>query len=62
MSLSEMRKYANRSGFYPIGNGEMRVAVTVTDVRSRFGQMDLFIQPVSGEGGRWVTPSSVELS
>lgn len=60
MSHSEMSALVNRGGIYSVGDLSFRVRTT--DVRpATFGRTDVFIVPVSGHGGRWVSVDSVAL-
>lgn len=42
--------------------GGMTFTVTITDVRPRYGVVDVEITPVHGTGKQWVQLTSVELS
>jgi hypothetical protein len=48
-----------RQAAYRVGG--MTFTVTVTDVRSRYGNVDVEITPVHGAGYQWVQLTSVEI-
>ncbi len=37
------------------------VSVVVSDVRSAYGRVDVFVDPVEGDGGIWVRLTSITL-
>jgi hypothetical protein len=56
MSVAELSKFIGKKGTYNVRG--MNVTVLITDVRVRFGTVDLLITPDSGSGAIWVCESS----
>lgn len=66
-SAAEMGRMIGRRGLAALSasggaEGVLRVAVTVRDVRERFGKLDLLVTPVAGVGEAWVSEGKVELA
>ncbi len=57
--IEELAKLVGRSATLTVG--ELRVEVTVTDVRANFGRTDYLITPVTGSGQAWVSQTSITL-
>lgn len=53
MSAVELMKNVGKSGLYHVEGG-LHVAVNIIDAKSAYGSVRLLIQPVAGEGGKWV--------
>ena len=47
-------------GLYP-KTSNIQFRVTVTDVRMRWGHVDVLIRPLQGEGCKWVDHTHVEI-
>lgn len=43
-----------RTGLYSEDGGKLTFWVQITDVRMRWGHVDVFIKPIKGQGGKWV--------
>lgn len=54
------QSYQHRTALYAVN--ELKIQVSILDVRLRYGQLDLLITPVNGKGEKWVSESKVELS
>lgn len=56
----DLDAYKGRTGNLNVD--KLKVAITVTDARMRYGHLDLLVTPVAGEGQRWIEQHRVELS
>ncbi len=59
MTTSTMAEFLSRTGIYRIDG--LNVKIIVNDCRERFGNLDFLIEPISGDGSKWVAETSVEL-
>ena len=53
MTAAEMTQLLGQTLLHPDGKG-LWFDVTVVDVRTRYGIVDVKVQPVKGQGARWV--------
>lgn len=49
-------------GLYPAGSSGIQFRVTVTDVRMRWGHVDVLIRPLQGLGCKWVDSTHVQIT
>jgi len=59
MTATEMAKLIKRTGSYWVL--DMKIAIRVVDARMRFGDLDVRIAPIAGEGSTWVRRDSIQL-
>ena len=52
-------EYVGRKARYNMTDG-LVIEVTVTNVKSHFGRLDMEITPISGAGSKWVTTDKLE--
>ncbi|KKM02063.1 hypothetical protein LCGC14_1788150 [marine sediment metagenome] len=55
MTREERRELENESVVYVRMEGKFNVPCTVFDTRNRYGQVDLSVQPVGGDGTYWIS-------
>ena len=55
MTREERRELENESTVMVRMEGKFNVPCTVFDTRNRYGNVDLQIQPVAGDGVAWVS-------
>jgi hypothetical protein len=51
--------YVGKTG--AIDAGGLTVAVKITDARTRYGHLDLYVTPVTGYGDRWVEYKNISI-
>jgi hypothetical protein len=59
MTGRELAAMIGQNATYRVG--ALTLAVTVTDARTRFGNLDLLISPDAGTGEQWVQSDSVTM-
>lgn len=62
MTREERRELENESVVLVRMEGKFNVSCTVFDTRNRYGQVDLRVQPVSGDGTYWVSSDRCTVS
>ncbi len=60
MTILEATQIIGKQGLLTVEK-EMRVLVTVIDVRESYGQTQYCISPVGGSGGKWVADHRVTM-
>jgi hypothetical protein len=60
MTVKEMSSLVGEFATYWVK--EMEFEVTIIDARTRYGNVDVKIVPVSGNGATWVSLSSVKIT
>ena len=60
MTAKEMSQVIGEQGFYS-PDGYLEFAVNILDVRTRYGNIDYKIAPVTGKGEKWVSENKVRL-
>lgn len=59
---STLHAYVGKRGLWSppsTSNGRICFVVEIIDARPRFGDVDLLIRPVAGQGQKWVSLSAV---
>jgi|TARA_B100000029_G_scaffold455373_1_gene482583 hypothetical protein len=54
-------EYVGRKARYTSPDG-LTIEVTVMNVKSHFGRLDIEITPISGDGTKWVTTDKLEFA
>jgi hypothetical protein len=57
MTVAEMAALINKRAEYYVR--DLMIEMTIVDVRTRFGTVDVKITPVTGSGATWVALSSI---
>tara|TARA_Y100001947_G_C10155951_1_gene226081 strand:- start:131 stop:361 length:231 start_codon:yes stop_codon:yes gene_type:complete len=52
-------EYVGRKARYNMADG-LSIEVTVTNIKSHFGRLDMEVTPISGTGNKWVTKEKLE--
>lgn len=55
MTREERRKLEDESTVMVVLEGKFQVPMTCFETRNRYGQVDLRVQPVGGDGTYWVS-------
>ncbi|KKN28150.1 hypothetical protein LCGC14_0857160 [marine sediment metagenome] len=55
MTRDERRELEDESTVMVVLEGKFQVPMTCFETRQRYGQVDLFVQPVGGDGTYWVS-------
>jgi hypothetical protein len=59
MTVKEMASLIGEIAIYPVK--EMEFEVEIIDARTRFGNVDVEIAPVTGNGSSWVSRDSIRI-
>jgi|TARA_Y100001949_G_scaffold164600_1_gene159583 hypothetical protein len=52
-------EHVGRKAHYNMADG-LSIEVTVTNIKSHFGRLDMEITPISGSGTKWVTAEKLQ--
>lgn len=55
----DLDAYIGKTAVYAIN--ELSVEVEIIDARTRFGHLDLLVQPITGSGTRWVERKNLSM-
>lgn len=60
VTMRELSAYVGKTGWIYYPRTPMAVSVKVIDVRTRFGTVDVEVEPLEGMGSTWVTLDAVK--